>query len=58
VLAIHGDSDPHPAAGVREPLSRTLPDFRFILLEKCGHMPWLERQARDTFYALLREELC
>ncbi len=57
VVAIHGDHDPHPAEGVRNPLSVALPDFRFILLERCGHTPWLERQARERFYAILREEL-
>jgi len=57
VVAIHGDYDPHPAAGVVEPLSRTLKDFRFILLEKCGHRPWLERSARDRFYNILKQEL-
>lgn len=56
VVAIHGDYDPHPAAGVAEPLSHTLKDFRFILLEKCGHRPWLERHARDRFYDILKEE--
>ena len=53
VVAIHGDYDPHPADGVREPLSRVLRDFRFILLESCGHYPWLERAARDSFYGIL-----
>jgi pimeloyl-ACP methyl ester carboxylesterase len=57
VVAIHGDYDPHPSAGVVEPLSRTLKDFRFILLEKCGHRPWLERSARDRFYSILKQEL-
>lgn len=57
VVAIHGDYDPHPAAGVVEPLSRILKDFRFILLEKCGHCPWLERNARDRFYDILKQEL-
>jgi pimeloyl-ACP methyl ester carboxylesterase len=57
VVAIHGDYDPHPAAGVVEPLSRILKDFRFILLEKCGHRPWLERSARDRFYNILKQEL-
>jgi len=57
VVAIHGDYDPHPAAGVKEPLSRVLKDFRFILLEKCGHRPWLERSARDKFYSILKQEL-
>ena len=57
VVAIHGDYDPHPSAGVVEPLSRILQDFRFILLEKCGHRPWLERSARDRFYNILKQEL-
>jgi len=56
VIAIHGDHDPHPAEGVNEPLSRECPDFRFILLPKCGHRPWIERNASDAFYeALVRE---
>jgi pimeloyl-ACP methyl ester carboxylesterase len=57
VVALHGDYDPHPAKGVRQPLSSRLKDFRFITLEKCGHKPWIERQARDTFYEILRAEL-
>jgi pimeloyl-ACP methyl ester carboxylesterase len=57
VVAIHGDYDPHPAEGVREPLSRVLKDFRFMLLENCGHEPWTERAARDKFYQILENEL-
>ena len=57
VVAIHGDYDPHPSAGVAEPLSRILKGFRFILLEKCGHRPWIERSARDRFYNILKQEL-
>ena len=53
VVAIHGDYDPHPAAGVKEPLSRVLKDFHFILLKNCGHYLWRERQARDEFYGTL-----
>lgn len=56
-VAIHGDCDPHPYEGVKQPLSRTLKDFRFILLEKCGHRPWIERGARDEFYNILRQEI-
>lgn len=56
VIAIHGEFDPHPAQGVEEPLSRACPDFRFLLLKKCGHRPWIERNASDAFYeALIRE---
>ena len=57
VLAIHGDYDSHPAAGVRTPLSGVLMDFTFILLEKCGHRPWLERAARERFYSILEQQL-
>lgn len=57
VVAIHGDYDPHPAAGVREPLAKVVQDFRFVLLEKCGHKPWAEREARDEFYGVLEREL-
>ncbi|HEX7445716.1 MAG TPA: alpha/beta hydrolase [Methanothrix sp.] len=54
LIAIHGDYDPHPAEGVREPLQAVLKSFRFILLENCGHMPWIERRAKDRFYSILR----
>jgi pimeloyl-ACP methyl ester carboxylesterase len=57
VVAVHGDYDPHPAEGVREPLARVLKDFKFIMLEKCGHEPWLEKYARDRFYETLRREI-
>jgi len=57
VVAIHGDHDPHPFQGVKDPLTRTLKDFRFILLERCGHRPWVERSATDVFYIDLKEVL-
>lgn len=57
VVAIHGDYDPHPAEGISVPLASVLPDFRFILLEHCGHTPWYEQEARDSFYARLAQEL-
>ena len=57
VVAIHGDYDPHPPEGVKEPLSRILKDFRFTLLEGCGHRPWIERSAKDRFYKILRQEI-
>jgi DNA-binding NarL/FixJ family response regulator len=57
VTAIHGDYDPHLAEGVQQPLAEILQSFRFILLKNCGHKPWIERQARDGFYAIVEEEL-
>jgi len=57
VVAIHGDYDPHPAKGVQEPLSRILKDFRFVLLQKCGHKSWIERQAKERFLHVLEKEI-
>jgi pimeloyl-ACP methyl ester carboxylesterase len=57
VVAIHGNYDPHPAEGVQKSLSAILGNFRFFLLQKCGHRPWIERQAKDRFYGILEEEL-
>jgi pimeloyl-ACP methyl ester carboxylesterase len=57
VVAIHGDYDPHPAEGVRGPLSKAIKDFKFVLLKNCGHYPWRERNARDTFYRILKAEI-
>jgi pimeloyl-ACP methyl ester carboxylesterase len=57
VVAIHGDCDPHPYEGVQQPLSSRLEDFRFIMLENCGHKPWIEREAREGFYEVLEDEL-
>ncbi len=57
VVAIHGDFDPHDPKGVEEPLSSILNNFRFILLKNCGHYPWLERQAKEQFYKILKQEI-
>jgi len=57
VLAIHGVYDPHPYSGVKVPLEKVIKDFRFCLLEKCGHEPWNEIAAKNSFYDLLEKEL-
>jgi len=57
VVAIHGDSDPHPAEGVSEPLSGCVARFRFLLLDRCGHSPWRERAAAGPFYQALEAEI-
>ena len=56
VVAIHGTHDPHPLAGVKEPLSIELKDFRMHCLDKCGHTPWTEKHASNEFYKLLENE--
>ncbi len=50
VVALHGDYDQHLPEGVNIPLSGVLKDFKFLLLDKCGHRPWAEREARDEFF--------
>jgi pimeloyl-ACP methyl ester carboxylesterase len=57
VVSLHGDYDPHPADGVREPLSAVLKNFRFTLIEKCGHYPWKEKYAKDLIYKLIYKEV-
>ena len=57
VVAIHGDYDSSPSKGIEEPLSKILKDLRFILLKNCGHNPWIERTAKDSFYEILKNEL-
>ncbi len=57
VVVIHGEYDPHPLEGITKPLSRILPDLRVLPLANCGHTPWLERQARERFFEILKDEL-
>lgn len=57
VVALHGGYDPSPVAGTAEPLAAALSDFRLIMLERCGHTPWIERHAREEFYRVLLREI-
>lgn len=57
LITVHGDYDPHPYKGVEEPLSKTVKDFRFILLKDCGHYPWNEVFAKEKFYEIIKKEL-
>ena len=57
VLMLHGAADPHPGAMIRDRLKRYIPHLEYRELDKCGHYPWLERQARDEFFAFLRDWL-
>ncbi len=57
VVVIHGDYDPHPLEGIEKPLSSILSDLKMVTLKNCGHRPWLEKQAKDAFYEVLKSEL-
>ena len=57
ITAFHGEWDPHPSEGAFAPLSRSIHNFKGILLKECGHTPWIERKAQDRFFALLKENI-
>lgn len=57
VIVIHGDYDPHPAEGVQIPLEKTVANFSFFFLPKCGHYPWREKHAASNFYRILTDML-
>jgi pimeloyl-ACP methyl ester carboxylesterase len=56
VVEIHGDFDLRTTDIAKKGLSG-VKDFKLVLLEKCGHYPWMERYARDEFYKILKEEI-
>jgi len=53
VLMLHGADDPHPGDLILEDLREYIPHIRYHLLPKCGHSPWMERQARQEFFEVL-----
>src|SRR5215467_6675893 len=57
VLMIHGVYDPLPGRQIFEGLSRYLPQLEYREFERCGHYPWLEREAAAPFFSLVREWL-
>lgn len=57
VVALHGNYDPHPFQGVFAPLRKILTNFKMHIIDKCGHYPWLEIEAKDNFYDKLFSEI-
>jgi pimeloyl-ACP methyl ester carboxylesterase len=57
VVAIHGEQDPHPAEGVKDVLAPIIRSFEFYSLDRCGHYPWQEKYAKDTFYEIVASVL-
>lgn len=57
VLMLHGSYDPHPGKMIRDSLMPHLSKLEYREFERCGHSPWLERFARDNFFATLRSWL-
>jgi pimeloyl-ACP methyl ester carboxylesterase len=57
VLMLHGAFDPHPGTMIRDSLLPFIPQLEYREWERCGHYPWLERAAREEFFAVLIEWL-
>ena len=57
VLMLHGVRDPHPGPETRDGLLLFLPQLEYHAMEKCGHYPWLEREAREPFFRQLEDWL-
>ena len=53
VLMLHGDKDPHPGPMTYEDLRAHIRQLEYRELQQCGHSPWLERQARRTFFSTI-----
>jgi pimeloyl-ACP methyl ester carboxylesterase len=57
VLMLHGAVDPHPGEMIRASLAPYIPQLEYREWERCGHYPWLEKYAREEFFAVMREWL-
>jgi len=53
VLMLHGQQDPHPGGLISDDLRAYIPHLEYRELPRCGHSPWLERQARRAFFDML-----
>ena len=53
VLMLHGSADPHPGALIRASLEPHVPGLEYREIERCGHYPWIEREAREPFLEVL-----
>lgn len=57
VVNIHGDHDPHILEGIQPFLESCLKEIKLVMLDRCGHYPWIERYARGWFFKVLRREI-
>ena len=57
VLMLHGEADPHPGRLIYDDLRPYLPQLEYRVIPECGHSPWMERLARQTFFDQLESWL-
>jgi len=48
---LHGAADPHPGSMIRASLEPYLAHLEYREWDRCGHYPWLEKAAREDFFA-------
>lgn len=53
VALIQGEQDPHPAVAVLRAFEQANKPLEAHILPRCGHAPFQERYARDTFFNLV-----
>ena len=53
-LLIHGDTDPVPVKAI-ENIHNSIENSQYVLLEKCGHFPYLE--APDPYFSSIENFL-
>ncbi|MCK8058126.1 MULTISPECIES: hypothetical protein [unclassified Fusibacter] len=51
---IQGDYDSHDIKGVIEPFQKSNITFEYHLLPECGHHPWQEKHAKDSFLEIIK----
>jgi pimeloyl-ACP methyl ester carboxylesterase len=56
-ILLHGAADPHPGRMILASLKPYIPQLEYREWERCGHYPWLEKAAREEFFAGLIEWL-
>ena len=57
IIMLHGSYDPHPGKMIRNSLKSYLPQLEYREFDKCGHVPSIERFARDEFFTVMHEWL-
>jgi len=55
VNMLHGAYDPHPGKMIYTNLKNYIPQLEYHEFEKCGHYPWREKYASESFYKELRK---
>ena len=57
VVFIHGTYDPHPIEAILRIQPYMLAPNKLYALKRCGHTPWLEKDAMEEFFDILKREL-